>query len=69
MPSPFVPVSIPLVSGARQDLSDLDADDPSQLSIAQNVVFTARGALKGRPGLVSADAQVQRRGPGTSLSA
>lgn len=31
MPAPFVPVSIPLVQGARQDLSELAHDDPSAL--------------------------------------
>lgn len=50
MPVPFDPVTIPLVEGAREDLADLAADNPSALQAAENVVFTRKGAIRPRPG-------------------
>lgn len=66
MPAPFSPVPIPFISGARQDIGSRAQDNPSQLSKAQNVVFTKRGQITGRPGLTARDAQVQL-GPGIAL--
>jgi hypothetical protein len=59
MPAPFSAVHIPFISGARQDLGKLAQDNPAQLRQAQNVVFTKKGHIAGRPGLVSREAQVQ----------
>lgn len=69
MPAPFSPVHIPLVSGVRQDIAAIAQDSPSQLTRAENVVFTKKGAITGRPGIRTRDAQVERGGAGTSLIA
>jgi hypothetical protein len=53
MPSPFRPTTIPLVSGAREDLADLSADDPRNLQAAENVLFTRTGGVRPRPGQLS----------------
>ncbi len=62
MPAPFSPVHIPFLSGVRQDLGKLAQEGPSQLLQAQNVLFTRKGHITGRPGLISRDAQVQNAG-------
>lgn len=69
MPSPFSPVHVAFVSGVRQDLGKLAQESPSQLRQAQNVLFTRKGHITGRPGLVSRNAQVQVAGAGGSLVA
>jgi hypothetical protein len=58
VPAPFRPVTIPLVSGVRQDVATFAAS-PEQLAAATDVAFTKQGAVRGRPGAVSRDAQVQ----------
>lgn len=68
MPAPFVPVSIPLTSGLRQDLATFSPGAPEQLSEATNVVFTKQGAIKGRAGQQTRDAALQSsRVSGTTL--
>lgn len=59
MPAPFSPAHIPFISGVRQDVGKIAQENPSQLRQAQNVVFTRRGHITGRPGFQSRDAQVQ----------
>lgn len=58
MPAPFMPVPIAFTSGVRQDIARL-ASEPSFLRRAENVVFTKKGTIAGRPGLQSRDAEVQ----------
>ncbi len=69
MPAPFLPVFVPFVSGVRQDLGDLAAENPAQLRSLENAVFTKQGHLRGRAGGVSRDAQVQVSGSGGALAA
>jgi hypothetical protein len=60
MPNPpFSPVHIPFISGVRQDIGKIAPDSPSQLRKAQNVLFTKKGHVVGRPGLVSREANTQ----------
>lgn len=66
MPAPFSPVHIPFISGVRQDIGSIAQESPSQLKTAQNVVFTRKGQIMGRPGLLSCDA-VTQTGPGLAL--
>lgn len=67
MPAPFSAVHIPFISGARQDIGKIAQESPSQLRRAQNVMFTKRGHITGRPALVSRDAPVEVGGAGSSL--
>lgn len=59
MSAPFRPQSVALGTGVREDLGALAVDQPESLQLLENVVFTKKGALRGRPAPVSADAQVQ----------
>jgi hypothetical protein len=49
MPAPFEPVSIPLGGGARQDVAELAPDDPRNLLVSENAMFTREGAVRARP--------------------
>jgi hypothetical protein len=48
--SEFAPISVPLVSGARQDLADLSTEDPSALQVSENALYTRKGSVRARPG-------------------
>jgi hypothetical protein len=67
MPFPFAPVPIPFVSGARQDLGVIAQPNPSQLRQANNILFTKRGHVTGRPGAKSRDVPIQLA-PGVALA-
>jgi hypothetical protein len=60
MPAPFSPVNIPFISGVRQDFGVISQESPTQLRRAENVVFTKKGAITGRPGIQTRDAKVER---------
>lgn len=44
-----MPVPVPLLSGVREDLADFGAENPALLQVAENVVFTRKGSVRGRP--------------------
>lgn len=56
---PFQPFRIPFTDGLHQDTTNYDADRPQYLLMADNVIFTKKGSLLGRPGVVSEDAVIQ----------
>lgn len=59
MPMPFRPISIPLNQGLRQDLTEMDTDNPSQLEVANNVAYHREGSIVPRLGMRSRDGLVQ----------
>lgn len=54
-PYPWDKIVIPLIDGASEDTSDLDAKSPG-LQYVENIEFGRRGEVRGRPGFVTHDA-------------
>lgn len=55
----YTTVSVPLTSGLRKELGDLAKTAANQLATADNVVYTRKGEIRGRPGEVTRDGTVQ----------
>lgn len=49
----FTPVSVPLTSGLKLDVGSLAQVAVNQLARAENVVYTRRGEIRGRPGMTA----------------
>lgn len=56
----FEPHKISFDNGVRQDLNNIDADRPSMLSSATNVMYTTKGSIIGRYGVDSQNGRVQK---------